>query len=116
MRPYFFQIEARPEDDSPQSVRLNIAGAMAHIWVFDLSLEAARSKAFRILKGYGWHALKVEYELLMPPERIAGLGKEERYNYGQAELNGISCELLAWPKNPKTNDKNVYVEPLIKSP
>ncbi len=99
MKPFFFNIKVEPIPDNPQAKDLN--GAMAHVWVFDESINKAKEKAIRYINERGWKLIKVELSLEPNPEQISELGKEELWNYKRAELQGISADFSAWAKEDR---------------
>lgn len=82
--------------DNPQAKALE--RAMAHIWVFDVSIDNAKERAIRYINEYDWNPIKVEFSSEIQPEQIAELDIQELSNYKKAELHGISADFLAWPK------------------
>lgn len=110
IKPYVFNIEAKPHPDNPQAKGL--AGASVNIWVFADSMDSARDSAFRYIDDYGWSAIKVVIAAQPTPEQISRLDAHEACNYRKAEQMGICAEFGAWPENPRPG---VYsFEPLQK--
>ncbi len=111
MKPFLFNIKAVPNPDNPQAK--DLSSAIAHVWVFDESINKAKEKAIRYINTYGWNLTRVEASLEMQPEQIAGLRKDELRSYKRSELYGISADFLAWPKEKRPG---VYSVGPLKKP
>ncbi len=88
MRPYFFHFKVTPAPDSTNTK----AGTHAHIWVMDVTLDAAREHAINRIANDGWQLSETLLELQPDQEQLAQLLESEGENHRKALANGWSID------------------------
>lgn len=99
MRPYFFHFSIEPHPHIQQAVE--IAGAVALVWVFGATISRAREKAIYHINKCNWMLNKVELSMEITSELIAEMGDSEVMHYRKAEKEGIAVQFHIWKKNEK---------------
>lgn len=105
MKTYFFTYKVIPSQNNPHALR--VAGAYAHFWVVDVSVENAIHRAQNYLSEYMWIIESWEQQ---PVETNAEHFAQKDLGlicYLKAQEQGLVAQFLGWGKDGEM-DKGTF--------
>lgn len=108
MKPYLFVFKVKPQPDNLQASELG--GAHVTVIAFSDSPGKAEKTSINYINEYGWMVEKLAFSSEVTTEHLAQFDELLLSVHRKAELDGISAQFDAWPKEDRPG---VYsVEPL----
>lgn len=96
LTPFKFVIVVTPTAQNPQFDA--VAGAFAHVLIYDGDQEAALLRAVASLIACHWKIKEVQHAFEFPVERLQEFDANEIRLFRRAQSQGFAVDFVAWRK------------------